>query len=145
MCLGIAKVDQETIAEILGHMPGKALDDVDAGGLVRLDHLAQLLGVELPCQAGGVDHVAEQHSELAAFRLRHGGGSQGRWCLMQGRLWRGRRSERRPRLPQPDENAALLVPRHVLSVDEFNLKVLNGLVIELELPLERTIRYTPPL
>ena len=52
---------------------------------------------------------------------------------------------RGPGVPQPDENAAMLVTRQVLGVDEFNLEVLDRLVIELELPLERAIGHTPPL
>jgi hypothetical protein len=33
MRLGIAKVDQQAITEILGNMPLKALDDLGTGGL----------------------------------------------------------------------------------------------------------------
>src|SRR6266849_5733622 len=55
------------------------------------------------------------------------------------------RRGRRLRIPQPDESAALLVTRQVLGVDEFNLEVLERLVIELEVPLERAIGHTTSL
>src|SRR5262249_7184749 len=53
MGLGIAKVDQKTIAEILGNVPVEALDDLRAGGLVGAHDLTQILGVELAGEAGG--------------------------------------------------------------------------------------------
>ena len=72
MRLGIAKVDQQAIAEILGDMALKALDDLGAGRLVGPHHLAQVFGVELAGERGRVDQVTEQHRELAAFGLRGG-------------------------------------------------------------------------
>jgi hypothetical protein len=39
----------------------------------------------------------------------------------------------------------VLIGRETLTVDEFNLEVLKGLVIELELPLERAIGDTTAL
>src|SRR5215217_5904909 len=111
MGLGIAKVDQQAIPEILRDIALKALDHLGAGGLIGADDLPQVFGIKLAGEHRGVYQVAEQHGELAAFRLGHDGGSKGRWCLRQCRLRRGRWRERRPRIPQPDENAALLVTR----------------------------------
>ena len=67
MRLGIAKVDQQTITEILGDMASETLNDLGAGGLIRPDHLAQVFGIEAAGGAGGVHQVAEQHRELATF------------------------------------------------------------------------------
>src|SRR5215471_1122634 len=78
MGLGIAKVDQQAIPEILRDMALKALDHLGAGGLISADDLAQIFRVELPRQACGVHEVTEEHGELAPFSLRrrqHGWGS----------------------------------------------------------------------
>src|SRR5262249_21972723 len=104
-----------------------------------------------------VESTRSQNSTVSWRRCASGmaGASDGAGRRGQCRRWRGgwrsvcgggeRRREQWPRIPQPDENVALLVTRHVLGVDEFNLEVLNRLVIELELPLERTIGHPPPL
>ena len=67
--LGIAKVHQQAIAQILRNIPVKALDHRGAGLLVGPHHVAPVFRVELPGQAGRVHQVAEQHRELAAFGL----------------------------------------------------------------------------
>ena len=51
MRLGIAKVDQQAIAEILGDMALKALDDRGTGGLIGPHHLPQVFRVELAGEA----------------------------------------------------------------------------------------------
>jgi hypothetical protein len=43
---GITEVDQQPIAEVLGDMPLKALDHFSTHGLIGLDHLAELFGVQ---------------------------------------------------------------------------------------------------
>jgi hypothetical protein len=52
--LGPAKVDQQTIAEILGDMSIEVLDDLGTGGLMGAPHLPQVFRVELAGEAGGV-------------------------------------------------------------------------------------------
>ena len=103
MGLGIAKVHQQAIAEILRNIPVKALDDRGAGLLVGPHHLAQVFRVELPGQAGRVHQVTEQHRELAAFGLgqgrRTGGrerrhGQPGHWVGGRGTVTRGRTRHR---------------------------------------------------
>ena len=49
---GVAEVDKQAVAEILGDMPLKAGDHFGAGGLIGLHHLAQLFWVELAGQGG---------------------------------------------------------------------------------------------
>src|SRR5262245_10075169 len=68
MGLRIAKVDQQAIAEVLGDMALKALDDLGAGGLIRPDNLPQVFRVEPASEAGGVHQIAKQYRELATFR-----------------------------------------------------------------------------
>ena len=70
MRLGIAKIDQQTIAEILRDMPLKALDDLGTGGLLGTHHLPQIFGIELAGERGRIHQVTEQHGELPAFGLR---------------------------------------------------------------------------
>jgi hypothetical protein len=67
MRLRIAEVDEQPIAQILRHMPAKALDHCHTGGLIGAEDLAEIFGVELSRQAGRIGQAAEQHGELAAF------------------------------------------------------------------------------
>ena len=70
MRLRIAKVDEQAIAQVLGDMPSKALDHGDAGGLVGADHLAEVFGIELPCQ--GVESARSQNSTVSWRRSASG-------------------------------------------------------------------------
>ena len=66
---GVAEVDEQAIAEILGDMALIASDHLGAGLLIGPHHLAPLFRVELAGERGRVHQVAEQHRELAAFGL----------------------------------------------------------------------------
>jgi len=50
--------------------------------------------------------------------------------------------EGRPRA-RPDQDFALLIDRQALSFDELILQIFQGLVVELELPLESAIGQAP--
>src|SRR5215475_14386546 len=69
MGLRIAKVDEEPIAEVLGDMSVKVLNDLSADSLVGPDDLSEVFGIELTGQSGRVHQVTKQHGELAAFGL----------------------------------------------------------------------------
>ena len=151
MRLRIAKVDEQAIAQVLGHMPGKALDHGDAGGLVGADHLAEVFGIELPGQAGRIGQVAEQHRELAAFGLGDAGGNVGRRLLRRLDCWQGARGpflgggwrRRGGSLLRPDENAAVFVAGELFRLDQFDFHVVEVRVIQVEPTLERPVRDTP--
>ena len=70
MRLGIAKVDQQPIAEVLRNVPLQGLDHRGTRRLVGADDLAQVFGVELACQDCRVHQITEQHGELPALRFR---------------------------------------------------------------------------
>jgi hypothetical protein len=149
MRLRIAKVDQQAIAQILGDMPGKALDDVHTGGLVGADDFAQVFGVELPRQGGRVGEVAEHHRELAAFGLRgkrcgcRRGNVRRVVALRYGLLRRARggRSRHCTRFSGPHQHAAIVVDREVVDLDQFLFEGLKRLLIQLELQLERAVGH----
>src|SRR6266498_3125239 len=92
MRLGIAKIDEQAIAEILRNMPRKALDDLGTGGVIRADHLAEIFGIELGGESCGLDEVAEEDRELTAFGLSgrppRGEPPRGRTCLLPLHLTR---------------------------------------------------------
>src|SRR5213080_1896449 len=75
---GIAKVDQQAIAEILGDMPLKAGNYLGAGPLIGPHDIAQLFRVELAGEHSRADQVTEQHGKLAPFGVR--GIRFGRWA-----------------------------------------------------------------
>jgi hypothetical protein len=71
---GVAEIDQQAIAEVLGDMALIAGDHLGTGVLIGPHHLTPLFGVELAGQHRRVDEITEQHRELAAFGLCSGGG-----------------------------------------------------------------------
>ena len=83
---GVAKIDQQPIAEILGDMTLVVLDDLGRGLLVGAHHGAQVFGVELAGELRGAHQVTEQHRELPSFRLR--GRTSRRYGLYRHRLQR---------------------------------------------------------
>ena len=141
VCPGITKVHQQSIPEQLGDMSIVALDDVRTSRLIGTHDIPVLFGIEVGRECGGVHEVTKHHGQLAAFRLwRRGGG----W--RRGRHGGGcGRGDRRRRVPRPDEDRALLIHRQALARDEFELQVLERLVIELELQLEGPIGQAAPL
>jgi hypothetical protein len=82
--LGVAEVDQDPVAHILGDKPGEAPDCVGYAAVVGADDLAQILGIEARRQRGRTDQINEHHGQLAPLGL--GGG---------GRPYRRRRSRQR--------------------------------------------------
>ena len=70
-----AKVHEQTITEILGHMAFVLLDDLGGGCLVGSDHLAQVFGVELLGEFRGVRQITEHHGQVPTFGF---GSSMGR-------------------------------------------------------------------
>src|SRR5437899_7319363 len=84
MGLGVTKVDQEAIAQILRNVSLKAPDHLGAGGLVSTYHLAPVFWIELPGQCRRAHQVAKQHGQLSAFGLMHTGARQ--WRCPQGSL-----------------------------------------------------------
>ena len=95
---GVAKVDEQAIAEVLGDMPLKAGDHLGTGVLIGPHHLAQVFRVELAGERGRVHQVTEQHGELAAFgfwSVWRGWGSREAWvgsCGSVGGEWHGHES-----------------------------------------------------
>jgi hypothetical protein len=66
---GVAEVDEQAIAEILGDMSLKAGDHLGADLLIGPHHCTEIFRVELAGESGRVHQVTEQDGELAAFRL----------------------------------------------------------------------------
>jgi len=145
---GIAKVDQQTITEILCDMPAEALDDLGTGRLIGPHDLAQLLRVEPFGEGRGAHQITEHHGELAAF------GVGGRWsspcgnvlekwaCVgVRQRRWlrRHRRSWRYPSVSGPHQHLAIQVGGYLVDLDEFLLEGAKGVVIQGELDFERSI------
>jgi hypothetical protein len=78
MGLGVAKVDQEAIAQILRNVSLKAPNHLGADGLVGADHLTPVFWIELPGQRRRAHQVAKQHGQLSAFGLMRTGTRQWR-------------------------------------------------------------------
>jgi hypothetical protein len=65
--LRVAKVDQQTITQILRDISLIALNHLGTDPLIGPYHLAQLFGVQLCGQGSRIDQIAKQHRELTAF------------------------------------------------------------------------------
>jgi hypothetical protein len=65
-----AKIHQQPIAEILRDVARVLLNHCGGGRLIRPHDLAQVFGVELLREPGGVRQVAEHHGQLPAFGFR---------------------------------------------------------------------------
>ena len=129
--LGIAEIDQQAIAEMLGNVAVEALDDLCAGGLIRPDHFPVVFGIELAGEADGIHQVAEHYRQLPPFGV---GGARCDWCrgvlrrlawrtLSQHReLSRGGEVRGRVRVAGPDQAAPRVVDHVGLRVQEFVLQ-----------------------
>jgi hypothetical protein len=122
-------------------MPVKAGDYLGTRVLIGPHHLPEVFGIELARQRRRVDQVAEQHGELAPFRLwRRGGGWQ------RGRQGRGGcKEDRRRRVTRPDQDGPILIGREPLALDKFVSEVVQRGGVQVKLPLERAIRQAAPL
>src|SRR5215475_11603123 len=116
MRLGIAKIDQETIAKKLGDVPIIALNDFRADALVGSDNIPKVFRVELSRELGGVHEVAEHHSQLPSFCVGRRRCSNAR-CDLWGRLllgsrrlcWLSRGSGDFLCIADPDQNSVILI------------------------------------
>jgi hypothetical protein len=59
MGLGIAKVDEEPIPQILGDMAVEALHDLCTHAVIGVDHLTEIFGIKLPSEARGVHQITK--------------------------------------------------------------------------------------
>jgi hypothetical protein len=157
--LGVSKVHQQTIAQILGNMPLIAGDHFGAGLLVSSHHLTQTFGVELTGERGRVHQVAEQHRELAALGLhdhlsnpiqvhaRRLVSFLGSW-LLSSRPSGDTRLLLAWRLtplssPSPDQHLAPFINGQPLGLDDLGLELLEIILVEVESSLERPIGCPP--
>src|SRR5262245_39128090 len=67
MGMGIAKIDQETIAKILGDVTLIALNHLRTGGLIGTNHVPVVFGIKLAGELGGVHEVTKHDRELPSF------------------------------------------------------------------------------
>ena len=112
-----------------------------------IEELLGGFGVEAPDEFGRVCEVGKEHGHLLALAFQ---GRAGREDLVSEMGWGvgerymllvlpegggcGRRS-----VPSPDQHFPLLINGEPLSVDEFLLEGLHGVVIQGELELERSV------
>src|SRR5262245_55841840 len=96
MGLGIAKIDQQTIAKILGNMATIALDHLGAGGLIGHRDLAEVFRIKLISERCRANQVAEEDGELTALgrRPRLSGWSRRLQPHLRCTGWLGRRERR---------------------------------------------------
>src|SRR5215831_13903368 len=67
---GIAKINQQPIAQVLLHMPLKTLDYFATNSLITSYHLTCILQIQALRQYGGVHQITQEHCELTATLAR---------------------------------------------------------------------------
>lgn len=150
MGLRITTIDEESIAQELCNVSTETGDDFRTSRLIGTNHCPVVFWVELRCQPGGIDQVAEHDGQLAAFGFGRGRGDWWRGDLGGLDFWRsflrsklgGSGCRLRFDFSSPDENATLLVRCQTLGVDQFFFEDIQILVIDVEAHLERAIGHT---
>jgi hypothetical protein len=73
MRLGIAEIDQDSVAHILGDKTAKTADGVGNAAMIGADDLTQILRIEAGGQRRRPDLIAEHHGQLPPLCLRGAG------------------------------------------------------------------------
>src|SRR5439155_21265371 len=136
------------------NIPVIAFDHCGTRLLIRPDDFSILFRVELGGEFGGIHQITKHHGELAAFgvrcvrfgwwarRLANARSQRDRWLhgLKGCRRWRWR-GGRYVSVPGPDQHPPRFIRSHALGLNEFLFEGFEGVVIQLELDLECTIRH----
>jgi hypothetical protein len=98
MRLGIAEIDQHTIAHVFGDKAGEASDPVGDAAVIGAEDLAQILGIKAGRERRRADQVAEHHGQLAP--LSFGRDRSRRGCCLGDGPWSSaaKRGDRRQQL-----------------------------------------------
>ncbi len=83
--LGIAEIDEQPVADVLGDVAVEAADCFGAGFLGGTQHLAQVFRIQLLGERRRADQVAEHHRQLATLGIGESG--SGPLCRRYG--WPG--------------------------------------------------------
>jgi hypothetical protein len=122
----------------------------------RIEELLGGFGIEAPDEFRRVFEVGKQHRHKLALACQRGACGEnflheiGRRVGQRGLDAGGtggvsRRRRRDGSSAAPDQHRPLLIRRQTLTVDKFNLEVLERLVIELEVPFEGAVGHTTAL
>ena len=152
---GRAKQRHDAIAHDLVHGPFVAMDGVHHPLQHRIEELTRLLRVTVGQEFHRALQIGEEHRDLFALTferiaggedlLRQIGGGVG-----EGHLARGLHGSRggdgsRARVARPDEAAPRIVADLGMGIEEFLGEIVQGVVIQLKLPLEGPIGHAAPL
>src|SRR5262249_37735663 len=72
MRLGVAEIDEESVAHVSGDIPAHPSDHRGATNLESADHVAQVLEIELDGQSRRADEIAKKDGQLESLGV--GGG-----------------------------------------------------------------------
>jgi len=151
--LGIAKVDQQAIAQVLRHVTVEGLHRHHRGPLVGAHYGPVVFRIKLLGERRRVDQIAEHHRQLAAFGLRRVQcgcerdtldrvawlGVRRRRGWGSARVWqRGRRSR-----TTPHQHSAALINGQPFGFDKFVLEGLKLVIVKAELHFEGPIGHAP--
>src|SRR6516225_11485363 len=115
------------------------------------DRVAKIHQETITREFGRIDEVTEQHGELAAFGVRRVESSRWRGSVGQLHCGGGRRLHGLGscggwfwccgRVAAPDQHLPRLVYGQALGLEELIFQRLQGLIVQLELHLERAVRH----
>ena len=117
-----------------------------------IEQLPGFLRITVGEEFHGALQIGEQHRHLFALAfestargenfLREIGRGVGERYAVLGAGWHGDREGHGASAPDPDQDSARLIGREVLGLNEFLFEGVEGVVLQLELDLECTIRHT---
>jgi hypothetical protein len=119
-----------------------------------IEELPGLFGITVGEQLHRALQIGKQHRDLLTLAFQ--GTTRGenflceiRWGVSERRLLRGLAGHSGGgsgvSIARPDQDVAPLIDRQALALDEFILQILQGRVVELELPLQGAVGHPAPL
>jgi len=131
-----AEVHEYAVAAVVGHVAAEARDRCGDRLLPAAVHLGEFFGIEAFGEFGRIDEIAEHHREMATLGLHAARLLRLRRDHRRGHRGHGRRPVRGS--IDVDERGAVFFSRDAKHIDEFVAQIADVLVVDLELPAQRT-------
>ena len=152
---GRAKQGHDAVAEHLVDRALEAVHGVHHAVDGRIEELLGGFGIEAADEFRRVLEVGKEHGDLLALAFEGGTGRDNflgevrggvgprpdvRWARPDRRRCGGWRRRCR-HVAGPDQDVAILINGHLLGLDELDLEIVEGVIVQVELPFERAIGH----
>src|SRR5712691_11105076 len=152
---GRTKQGHNAVAEHLMHRALEAVHGVHHVVQSRIEEVLGRFGIQATDKFRRVLEIGKEPGDLLALAFERAAGGQdllskigwgvGERYVVLGACWHCGREGHGASVPAPDQDSARLIGREVLGLNEFLFEGFEGVVIQLELDLERPICHALPL